>query len=183
MKAARNSQPWTLERLRDERCEEEGECWLWLGGMGGSKQGTPQVSFRDVTVAAFRLSWMLSKQLDAVPKGLHLWRTCRQPRCINPACIKSGTAQQKFAFLAKTGAYAASPSRKAASTLAARRDRSKLKGGIQAAREIRASSESTQGLSERYGVCAQVVRCIRKGTAWRETVLPSASIFSMGGGA
>lgn len=176
-------QHWTLERIRDERCVEEGACWLWSGGMGGPQKDTPNMHFRGKVQAAYVVTWLLLKERDSVPPGLSLWRGCRDKRCINPTHIKSGSMAEKMADLASKGAYVCSPSRKARITASIRKTGAKLARGMNEAREIRASELSDAELSERHGISISRVNRIRNGKAWCETVIPQASIFSMGGAA
>lgn len=172
---------WTLERLRDERCVEEGECWLWAGGMSGPGKTTPNMHFRGRVVPAYSAAWLLKTGCEHVPKGMRLWRTCMDHRCIAPKHIKLGTHADMKADLAARGAYVCSPTRKAKITATSRRTRAKLKGGLDAAREIRASEKNDSELAAEHGMCRSRIKQIRDGKAWRETVLPGASIFSMGG--
>lgn len=171
---------WTLDAILAERVEEEGNCWLWMGAMSGPKSTTPTMWFRGRQTPAYAVTWMLSKGLCEVPKGLSLWRGCRNVRCISPACIKSGSPAQHRKWLTEQGAYVCTPARKAAITAKARKACAKLKGGMEEARAIRASDDTEKALSERHGISISRVNRIRNGKAWCETVLPGASIFSMG---
>ena len=174
-------QHWTLERILDERCVEEGACWLWTGGMGGPGKDTPNMHWRGKVTPAYIVTWLLIKDRDSVPPGLSLWRGCRDKRCINPTHIKSGTKADKHADLASKGSYVCTPSRKARITATIRRTSSKLSGGMEAAREIRASELTETALAEIHGLSVSRISRIRNGKAWRETSIPQASIFSMGG--
>jgi hypothetical protein len=175
-------QHWTLERIRDERCVEEGACWIWSGGMSGPGKDTPQMHWRGKVTPAYIVTWLLLKDRDSVPPGLSLWRGCRDKHCINPAHIKSGTKAEMRADLAAKGAYTCTPSRKARITATIRRTSSKIRG-MDEAREIRASDLSEAALSARHGISVSRINRIRNGKAWCETVIPQASIFSMGGAA
>lgn len=174
-------QLWTLDRIQQERCEEEGACWLWTGAMAGTKKETPAMWFRGKVIPAYTATWLLARRLDTVPEGLTLWRSCRNLRCVNPKCVMSGSNQKRMAYLKELGAFTCSPSRKAAVTAAARSGYAKLKGGLQEAREIRNSDLSDQDAARKHGISVSRINRIRNGKAWRETAIPQASIFSMGG--
>ncbi len=180
MSGLKYCQLWTLDRIKEERCVEEGDCWLWSGAMSGVKKETPVMWFRGKVVQAYVATWMIARGLDVAPEGLTFWRSCRNMRCVNPECVLTGSKQKRMAFLADHGAFACSPSRKAAITIRARANSSKLEGGMQGAREIRASSLSDIDAARKYGVSVSCVNRIRNGKSWRETAVPHASIFSMG---
>lgn len=173
-------QLWTLDRIRDERCVEEGECWLWSGGLSGPNKTTPVMHFRGKVIQAYAATWLLSKRAVEVPKGKRLWRTCMDARCVNPKHIMCGTVAEMKTDLQKRGAYVCTLSRKAKITATIRQRHTKLKGGMAEARQIRESDDSEKVLAERHGISISHVNRIRNGHAWRETVGP-ASIFSMGG--
>lgn len=174
-------QLWTLERLQQERTIEEGDCWLWQGGMSGPGLTTPTMTFRGKVMSTYAAVWLLKTGCEHVPKGMRLWRTCREMRCVNPKHIKFGSTQAMRDDLVKQGAYVCSPSRKARITAAVRSNHAKLKGSMEEARQIRNSNDSEKTLSDRHGISISRVNRIRNGKAWCETVLPTASIFSMGG--
>lgn len=169
----------TLDRILTERCEEEGECWVWTGSFGGAKKTRPTVYFRGQVVAAYLATYLLDRGLLSVPEGLLLWRGCMNLQCVNPQHIKAGTKAQKVDHLKKMGAFKCSPTRKAMVTVAARKSRSKLAGGMEEARLIRSSEKSEAELSKDHGISISRVNRIRNGKAWRESVIPAASIFSM----
>lgn len=174
-------QIWTLDRIREERVEEEGDCWLWLGALSGPGKTTPLMHFRNRLISAYSAVWLLKTGCEHVPEGMRFWRSCLGYRCVSPKHIKFGTHAQMKSDLAARGAYVCTPSRKAKITSSIRRERSKLKGGMAEAREIRASNDSEKILSERHGISISRIYRIKAGKAWRETVLPTASIFNMGG--
>lgn len=177
-------QLWTLERLLQERAVEEGDCWLWQGGMSGPSLTTPTMQFRGKIMATYAAVWLLKTGCEHVPSGMRLWRTCGEMRCISPKHIKLGTKEQMRASLTSRGAYKFSPSRKAAVTARARANpNTKLKGGMDEARQIRNSTDSEKVLAARHGISISRVNRIRNGKAWCETVLPTASIFNMGAAA
>lgn len=170
----------TLETIQADTIEE-GNCWLWQGGMGGPGQKTPIMQFRGKVRPAYVATWMLKTGAESVPDGLSIWRGCRSMRCINPGCLKTGTGEQMRAWLTRHGAYKLTPGRKAAVTARARANpNTKLKGGIAQAREIRTSNLTEKELSAQHGISVSRVNRIRNNRAWAETAIPQASIFSMG---
>jgi hypothetical protein len=172
----------TLERIRDERCTEEGECWIWNGAMGGPGKTTPNLHFRGKVQPAYVATYLLDRGLMTIPKGRVLWRGCRNMRCVNPACIKVGTRAQRTAYLANLGAYKCSPSRKAKVTAVKRATEAKLLGGMAEARAIRAEAGTRPQaeIAAAHGVSLSRVSQIISGRAWRESVIPGASVFSFG---
>ncbi len=170
----------TLDRIHAERCVDEGECWIWQGAMSGTKKTTPSMQFRGRVQPAYVATYLLDRGLEAVPDGLGLWRSCLNLRCIHPKHVKAGTQAQKTKFLTLAGAYKCDPSRKAKITATARSRHAKLPGGMAEAREIRASDKSQAEISKDHGISISRVNRIRNGKAWRESVIPGASIFSMG---
>ncbi|RZI79841.1 MAG: hypothetical protein EOP38_24285 [Rubrivivax sp.] len=172
-------QLWTLDRLRDERCVEEGNCWIWTGCMGGPEKTTPSMQFRGKVMPAYVATWLLAKGAEQVPKGLTLWRGCLQLRCINPACLKSGTAAKKREFLTNHGVYKCTPARRAAITKTARQKLTKLVGGLAEARVIRDSDDTQRVLAARHGISVSRVSRIQRNLAWTESV-SAASIFNLG---
>lgn len=172
---------WTLEAIQRERTEEEGNCWLWTGAMGGPKKETPNMWFKGKVKAAYVATWLLLKGLDEVPEGLSLWRGCQNMRCVNPHCLLTGSVAKKSAWLTAHGAYKASPARRAAITVRARASCARLSGGLDEARQIRQSTDSDPVIAARHGISVSRVNRIRNHKAWTESVIPTASIFSMGG--
>lgn len=170
----------TLDWLRAERTVEEGECWLWTRAMGGAKRETPVMWHGGRVKAAYVVAWLLHKGLDEVPDGISLWRGCRNMRCINPQCVMAGSTAKQRAWLSKRGAYKASPARRAAITVRVRNSTAKLIGGMEAARLIRASDEPPKVLAARHGVSVSCVSKIQCHRTWAESVIPAASVFSMG---
>jgi len=169
----------TLDRILAERCAEEGDCWVWLGSIGGPKKTTPNMQFRGKVQAAYVATYLLDRGLLAVPEGLLLWRGCMNLRCVNPKHIKAGTRAQKIDYLKQRGAYKCTPARKAQITASIRKNHAKLAGGMDEARQIRASDKTEAELSKDHGISISRVNRIRNGKAWRESVIPAASVFSM----
>lgn len=180
MSASTSSKAWTLKSFHEQLTEDEGDCWLWLRSMGGPKRSTPTMWFKGRTIPAYTVSWLLLKGLDEMPEGLQLWRRCMNMRCVNPQCLLTGTAAKRMAWLTEHGAYKASPARRAAITVAARAGSMKLTGGMAEARRIRESGDEAKVVAARHGISVSQVSRIRNFKAWNESVIPSASIFSMG---
>lgn len=173
----------SLEDIK-ARCIEVGECWEWQGNI--SSNGVPtaclptvypkQPGTRSARVTINALAWECRTGRSA--QGKQVWRSCCNHACVNPAHMRAGTREQMCEALAKLGTYKRSPGDIAAIT------KGKRKAGklsIEQAREIRASSLSGIALAPIYGVDKSLISRIRRGEAWRETSLPSASVFTWGG--
>lgn len=163
---SRPTRHWTLAELRDECTVEVGDCWEWQRSMGGPQGNQPQISVARKPQSAFRFAYALSKghmSQDDLPKGLVVWRTCCNWRCINPKHLAAGTRREKQNALAAAGVYKQD---------AVARLRSQHRAGrkltLQDARRIRASTDPVKVTAQREGVSAATVISIRNGRTWRE---------------
>lgn len=159
------------------RCIEVGDCWEWIGYGGLTAIPTrypAKPGRRQSRVNVWVLAWEASRGSQLSGSEV-VYRKCLNVKCCNPAHLKSGTRQQMLSFLVKHGRTKQSPSSIAAITKTKRERSAKLT--VEAAREIRASSESNIELAKRYGVHHSLICRIRRGEAWRESVSVS-SVFS-----
>lgn len=63
--------------------DRSGECWLWTGDLDRHGYGRIHTAGKRGPVkAAHRVSYELT--LGAIPPGLELDHTCRNPRCVRP---------------------------------------------------------------------------------------------------
>jgi hypothetical protein len=127
------------------------ECWQWMGST--DKDGYGVFSYERKTLKAHRVALELSGV--HVEKGQFVCHTCDNPKCINPAHLYVGTPQRNVADKVE-------------------RQRQPKGEGIHAAKltsdavlAIRASGETDEALSRRYGVSRSAVTLARNGTTWR----------------
>lgn len=158
-------------------CDEEGEMWLWRGRVSDS--GSPRMTYRSKDASVYRVAYALFHQIDVEEIGAdQIWPTTQQ-RDTNPRNLMRGSRAQFVRWKAQQGLLKRTPSHRVQHTKAARA-RSNTKLSMERAREARVSDESNDVLAQKWGVSVNAVRDIRIGRTWRETVLPAASIFSMG---
>jgi hypothetical protein len=161
----------SLEKFVQDRCIEEGECWIWQQSANG---GRPQMQVPGTRrrTAVRRALWLELRNPDLASKA---WVTtkCETPGCVNPEhlCLttnakaqKKAGEQGKFSTLARRAKVAAS---KQASV-----SRLTLEDVV----AIRASDEILRVLAERYGVAKNTVWAIRNGTRWRNYSSPFAGL-------
>jgi HNH endonuclease len=115
-------------------------CWIWLGDRQG--QGYGRVNTPDGSTLAHRVYY--ERHVGPIPAGHSLDHLCRVRLCVNPEHVEPVTFIENMR----------------------RGSRSKLTW--QTVREIRASTETTRALAERYGVARSTVQMVRNGVAWVE---------------
>lgn len=151
-------------------------CWEWP--MSRTAAGYGQLTYRSNgrthLAYAHRASYMAAN--GGLGDGLHVCHHCDNPCCFNPAHLFSGTARDNSRDMMAKG-------RGSIHRIAPRGERhwskitpkrgssngnSKLTEGNVA--EIRASSEKSIRLAERFGVSNALICNIRKGVVWRHVL-------------
>lgn len=168
---------WTLEVARG-RCQEIGECWLWLGSVNSS--GVPLAAIEGkqaVNVRRYVYAVLLGKPL--VGKRNIVSPRCGNARCISPECLFANT---RSAMTART--YTAG--KRSGALELHRRQLGQINAGqckLDHARaaEIRGArgTEDREALALRYGVSPKTIDSIWQGRCWRMPVV--ASVFALGG--
>ena len=166
----------TIKDLRDRcRINHETDCWHW--SMGKDK-GIPKVHFvlkgKRHNTKGRRAAVML-KTGGTLPPGTMVWPSCETLDCVNPAHTEQGTKAEHIRTVVAPK-LKQNPKLILWSRAYAREHRAKI--NMDQAREIRGSIEKTGALCKRYGLAASVVRAIRRGDSWRETLM-NASVFGL----
>lgn len=129
-------------------------CWLWVGGCVPKGYGT--LRRRGKTYRASRFSWELHK--GTIPAGLHVLHKCDVPACVNPDHLFLGTNLDNVRDMDRKG----------------RRPKQNrfgehapfVKLTAEQVREIRASTDRTVTLAQRYGVNVRTIRRIITFVNW-----------------
>lgn len=168
------TKPLTIELIHS-RCDEVGDCWIWTGALTGP--GYPSMTYGGKRGMNLRRE-VLRIEGRPSPAGHRVINTCLNPKCLNPAHLKSLTPAQFNAWLGRRGRLS-TPAVKAARTRSARDLRAKLT--IEAARAIRArraEGATIEQLGAEFGVHKSLAARICRGEAWREAPA-GASVFTM----
>lgn len=172
---------WTLQQLFDERCIEVGNCIEWQGNLNSA--GHPMMSYMGKPTLVRRVAWCLSRNISLADiQCVVLWAVCENKLCVNPACTRAGTRQAMYKALVAAGRTSASPAKRAACARAKRAASDLTMDDARAIRAAAAEGVLRKDLAARYGKSGSLIDKIVAGQCWRETVLPGASIFSMGRG-
>lgn len=129
------------------------ECWIWPRP-NRSRGGYASLSVGNREVQAHALAWRLTFHGPVQP-GLIYMHFCDTPPCCNPFHVYPATRlenirdrnrKQRHAYGSKSGR--------------AKLDESKVLA-------IRACKGQTAALATKYGVCASVIRAVRRRVTWR----------------
>jgi len=128
-------------------------CWNWQGAVSSSGYGTVRVA--GVAWQAHRLSFSIFK---GDVGDLHVCHHCDNRKCVNPSHLFLGTRQDNMKDMVKKGRNVVTNRKFAAHQIVSIR-KAKENEGI-----------SYCGLGKRYGVSAEVIKCICLRTTYREVV-------------
>ena len=134
------------------------DCWHWTGYINSSGYGRfPAGKVPGQSWQAHRFSYEL--QVGPIPRGLFLMHMCDNPRCVNPAHLKPGTAKENTAdMMAKGRGNWKGP----------RGERAPANVLTEAqAREIKFGTGRGIDLSARFGVNPSSISAIRTGRTWK----------------
>lgn len=73
-----------------DRVDQEGECWLWMGGKISSGYGA--FHFQGRQILAHRFSYQIANGL--IPKGLEIDHLCRVTNCVRPDHLEAVTHKE-----------------------------------------------------------------------------------------
>lgn len=160
-----------LIKLIHDRCDEEGECWLWKQAL---LRGYGRIELSGMTGGyAHQAAWTAVH--GPIPEGKRLVNLCGHKNCCRPPHWEPMTVAEQNAHYAKKGAWRG-PDRSRKIALAMRAKRSPLTADMVS--EIRASSDTPQELAARFGVNKSTVYRIRAGQSWRDAA-HNSSVFAM----
>jgi HNH endonuclease len=129
--------------FRVVRAGHDSPCYLWIHGKTGA--GYAQTSFGRSTRLVHRLTYEAAN--GTVPKGLELHHLCEHRDCIRPDHM----APLTHAGHARISSYA--------------------KLTMQAAHEIRLSTDTVADLVARHGVSSAAICEVRSGRKWNEAII------------
>lgn len=167
--------PFTLQHLKD-RCTEVGDCWEWSGTYLARR---PVITSRrdwegnGVRAKQFAVRHLTYWHAKGAPPKLGTKRTVR-PSCGNWRCVCP--EHQKLVSRADVQKTALKPPGFGAKISATRRKSSKLSD--EAVAEIRASSEGTLELAQRFGISRAYVYMIQKSQFRKDYSSPFAGLFT-----
>lgn len=147
------------KRTLAERLEEatmpvpEAGCWFWLGWTQSGGYGVLRVDEKQVM--AHRASWEIHR--GPIPEGIKVLHRCDTPCCINPDHLFLGTQADNVKDMIQKRRNVPSPGE--------RNGNAKLTADE--VRKIRASEETLNILSGRFGVSMSMISCIKRGENWR----------------
>lgn len=171
----------TIEDVK-ARCfvSDENGCWHWR--LGKTRSGAADIRVfvrgKHEHMNGRRAAFILNRG-KLPPRGHRVFAVpwCASKDCVNPDHLRTGTAAQYGAAIAKTGILKHIPSKVRANRETARRN---AKLTMEQARQIRASAESASAAAKRFGVSVKTVWSIRNNERYKETgnVMPTADVFA-----
>lgn len=153
------------------RCDEEADCLIWKGSVGGTC--APYAWHNGKSVNVRRLVVSLSKGVE-VPRNMLVTSKCGNSLCLNPKHLILVSKAELNRRIADSGA---TRTQKAlAGRIAAIRAASKL--SMEVVDEIRASTEPVKVLADRHGICLSHVYNIKRGVSWSKGAISQSSVFA-----
>jgi len=152
----------TLDEIKD-RCQEEGDCLLWTGGMASGISPCLRVEGRTSNLRT--LLWR--GQGKVLLKDEYVGTTCKNPRCV------AHLARKKKVNVLKGRVTPADTRRRMAIACKAK---SKLSDAD--VQFIRLSEDTNAALARKFEVSESSVRKIRAGTRRRDYSNPFAGLAS-----
>lgn len=151
------------------RVDTSGDCWLWTGYLMPNGYGSIRLAGK--THYGHRLSYTIAH--GTIPEGMDVCHRCDNRRCVNPAHLFLGTAQENMDDAVQKGRMA-SGERHGLTKHPERRVRGVTHGmaklGENQVREIRARherGETQAALAEAFGVSFQNIHLIVRRKKWK----------------
>lgn len=167
----------TLAEMKGRcRIDDEGH-WIWTGA--GAEEGRPRIHAPDYTRGgamrvqnAARAVWHAVHKCP-LPEGHRAYNSCGNTLCINPKCIKSGTAKEQGAALTELGHLQGQMHRILVNR---RNNQANVKVTPEIAAQINESDEPNTVLAERLGLHHATVGLVRMGK--KPMLQPIGGFFS-----
>lgn len=173
-----------VDELKD-RCiiDDFTGCWHWQGAMNTDRNGvrTPQMHVFDSTRGYCRtVTGPLAVLEVAGRRGIGVrmgWRTCRCDDCVNPEHIMGGTRKDWGRWIASHGLW-----KNVAARVVATRESARARSPVtpEIVAEIRSSPLTGRELSKKLGLKVRHISHIRTKSTWKDSVVPGASVFTLG---
>jgi hypothetical protein len=159
---------WTAAMVR-QNCKKVGDCLIWTGRVD-ARYGHPiaSVNGRHTCMRPYYFTKLLGR---VVPAGHKVGPSCGNKLCMS--CLITRTPRDALLAAYSMGDRECGPATRMRITMG----RSRTKLSPKKADEIRASDEPVKVLAERYGVCKETIRAVRRGDRWNARPEARASIF------
>lgn len=158
------------------RIDDDGH-WIWTGA--GAEEGCARIYAPDYTRGgvmrvqnAARAVWHAAHQRP-LPDGHRAFNACGNLLCINPKCIKSGTAKEQGAVLTELGHHQGQMHRILANR---RNNEANRKVTEEIAAQITESEEARAVLAERFKLHPETIRLVQQGK--KPMLRPIGGLFS-----
>lgn len=158
----------TLDDIK-ARCEEVGQCWIWLGGCDG--HGRPVIGIGRKSAYTRRVVRGLADGTP-VPPGKVAAATCGDRKCVSPHCSVVATTREKARMASARGAYA-NPLRDAKVRM---RRRASSRFSEEVVERVRQSTDPLQAIADQVGMSLSHVKAIRSGRARKPIGSPFAGL-------
>lgn len=130
-------------------------CWLWTGAQFNERgYGAFQVAHKK-TVRAHRYAYQISN--GSIPHGMFVCHSCDNPRCVNPAHLWLGTAQDNVTDKVLKGR---SPLGEATGV-------AKLTPTMVIAIRSSAAGTPRKTLAARFGVTVHTISAVKRNLVWK----------------
>jgi hypothetical protein len=140
------------ERFNAKWCAEPvSGCWRWSGGI--QTRGYGMICIDGKMELAHRVAWRLFR--GELPIGLCVLHKCDVRSCVNPEHLFLGTVQDNQSDAVQKGRI-----RNGEAHYNAKLTQSQVL-------EIRASTESSPKIAQRFGISPRAVRHLRKRETWK----------------
>lgn len=167
----------TLAEMKGRcRIDDEGH-WIWTGA--GAEDGHPRIYAPDYTRGgamrvqnAARAVWHAANKRP-LPEGHRAFNACGNPLCINPKCIKSGTAKEQGAALTELGHLQGQMHRILANR---RNNQANVKVTPEVAARIHESEGTNREIAERMGLHPATIGLVKLGK--KPMLRPIGGLFS-----
>ena len=139
-----------------EKVRKADGCWLWDSAIGSRGYGVFWIGGAKRNEHAHRMAYILTK--GAIPDGLYVLHSCDNPKCVNPAHLSVGTAQDNSTDRVVRGRSPAGSKNYSAKLNEAQ---------IVEIKAALAAGETHRAIAARYSVTKSTITRIACGRGWR----------------